>query len=69
MEWFCPSYVQGRAAIQFVGVHALAHAVGRTPESIVAMLRKRHEENGQEYHLELTPDAMHIQITSQIGNA
>jgi hypothetical protein len=69
MGWFCPKYVQGRAAIQFVGVDALAHAVGRKPERILAMLGKRHEENGQGYHLELTPDAMLIQITSQIGNA
>jgi hypothetical protein len=64
MEWFCPRYVQGRAAIQFVGVHALAHAVGRKPESIVARLGKRHKENGQGYRLELTPEAMLIQITS-----
>jgi hypothetical protein len=69
MGWFCPKYVQGRAAIQFVGVNELAHAVGRTPESILAMLGKRHEEHGHGYHLELTPDAMLIQITSQIGNA
>ena len=69
MGWFLPRYVQGRAAIQFVGVDALAHAVGRKPESILTMLGKRHEENGQDYHLELTPGAMLIQITSQIGNA
>ena len=69
MEWFFPRYVQGRAAIQFVGVYALAHAVGRKPEWILAMLGKRYEENGQGYHFELTPGAMQIQITSQIGNA
>lgn len=69
MGWFCPRYVQGRAAVQFVGVHALADAVGRKPESVLAMLGKWHEEDGQGYHLELTPDAMLIHIASQSGNA
>jgi len=69
MRWFFPRYVKGRAAIQFFGVNALAHAVGRKPESILARLGKRHEENGQGYHLELTPGDMLILITSQIGNA
>ena len=60
MGWVFPRYVQGRAAIKFVVVNALAHAVGRNPESILAMLGKRHEEKGQGYPLELTPGDMLI---------
>jgi hypothetical protein len=67
--WFRPEYVKGSAAIRFTGVNQLAHAVGRKPETILAMLEKRHEKKGQGYHLELKPDAMVIRIASQSGSA